>query len=338
MADKAVKNIYIFSGESYMIRRSLKGLRQSLGIEYPEMNISEYKAMPKADEIIEACATVPFMSPLRLVVIMDCTVLTSKGSAEEAKRIAGFMGRMPETTVLALCTEDAPDKRRTLYQEAKKRGEVIEFPEPRSGDCVSFAISTAKEQGASISSMAAADLATLSGSDYFTLENEIAKLAAFCGYREITPEDVKLCASKSLEYNVFELHSLLLKKQAGKARDLLDDILRYERPEGLIGLIARKMRDMYKARTMIDKGFSKGKIATALGISDYGAEMTISDCKSFSQEELRYGLEALADLDYSIKSGEGDADFALPLTFFSIYKLGNIKKGQRSPVSGDRRP
>lgn len=338
MADNAVKNIYIFSGEGYMVRRSINNLKRLPDIEFPEMNITEYKTMPKADELLEACVTVPFMSFRRLVIVADCTVLTTKGSAEEAKKIAALLGRMPETTILALCSEDAPDKRRTLYQEAKKRGEVKEFTALRNADCISFVNKSAKEQGVGISSKAAADLVALAGCDYYSLENEVKKLAAFCGYKEITPGDVAACASKSLEYNVFEMHTLLIKKQAGKAKSLLDDILRFERPEGLIGLIARKMRDMYKAKTMLDKGFSKGRITEALGISDYGAEMTISECKSFTQEELRKGLEALADLDYSIKSGESDADFALPETLFSIYKLVNIKKDRRSPIPGDRRP
>jgi DNA polymerase III subunit delta len=315
------KNVYIFSGESYMVRRSLTNLRQSLDITYPEMNVSEYKTMPKADEIIESCCSVPFMSPCRLVIVSDCTVLTSKGSAEEAKKIAAYLGRMPETTVLALCTGEPTDKRRALYQEVKKTGEVVEFGEPERSDCISFVIKTAKEQGSSINSKAASDLADLAGRDYYSLENETAKLAAFCGYKEITPAHVAECVSKSLEYNIFELHGYLINKQAGKAQELLEDILREERPEGLVGLIARKIRDMYKVRTMLDSGFSFGKIAGTMNISSYVAEIISRECRSFTGQELRSGLIALADLDYAIKSGEADASLKLPKTLFKIYKL-----------------
>jgi DNA polymerase III subunit delta len=329
------KNVYIFSGEPYMVRRSLKKLRDSLDISYPEMNISEFKTMPKTEEIIEACNPVPFMSSNRLVILYDCTVLTSKGSAEEAKKIAAYLGKMPETTALAFCTGDSPDKRRALYQEVKKSGEAMEFPAPERPDCVSFVIKTVKEMGAAITSKAASDLVDIVGRDYYSLENEAAKLAAFSGYGEITPADVAECVSKSLEYNVFEIHGLLLNagspksretflgdnKQAEKAEKLLEDILKNERPEGLVGLLARKIRDMYKVKTMIDLGYSPVKIAGTMGISGYVAEIISRECRAFTQQELRAGLVALADLDYSIKSGEGDALLKLTETLFKIYKI-----------------
>ena len=107
--NNTLKNIYIFSGESYMVRHSVDTLRNELDITFPEINETVFLRMPKSDELIEACASLPMMADKRLVVISDCTVLTGKGSAEEAKRIAAYLECLPDTTVLVMCTETAPD-------------------------------------------------------------------------------------------------------------------------------------------------------------------------------------------------------------------------------------
>ncbi|MDD5016841.1 MAG: DNA polymerase III subunit delta [Eubacteriales bacterium] len=313
--------VYIFAGESYMVRHSLDDLKQSLGIQYEQMNTTEYKTMPKADELIEACAVYPFMSDMRLVAVRDCSVLTAKGSAEEAKRIEACIDGMPETTVLALCTDDMPDKRRALYKHVKQTGEIKEFSPPKQAACIDFVMSQAKRQGAAITRISAEALVAIVGCDYYALENETAKLAVYSGFKEILPAHLAACASRSLEYNVFEIHGLFLNKKASKAQILLEDILNSERPEALIGLFARKLRDMYKVRTMLDAGFGLSRITGLLGVKSFAAEMLAKECKRFSGEELRDGLKELADLDYAVKSGERDAMLALPETLIIIYKL-----------------
>lgn len=315
------KNAYIFSGESYMIKESLKWLKQTLGTQYPEINITEFKTMPKAQEIIEACAAVPFMSLKRLVIVADCTALTTKGSKDEAKMIADFIPGLPDTTVLALCTGEAPDKRRTLYSQIKKLGEIKEFLPPTRDECARFVQAKVNEQRASISAKAASALVSAAGCDYHILEGEVSKLAAYSGFGAITEEHVRECAAKSLEYNVFEIHTLLINRKTGRARELLEDILRSERPEGLVGLIARKIRDMYKIKSMAETGFTLTKAAQVMGLKSFIAEMILKESKRFTLQELREALSALADLDYGIKSGGRDAFLALPETIIKIYKL-----------------
>lgn len=314
-------NIYIFAGENYMVRENVKRLMQSLGIQYPEMNITEYKTMPKADELIEACCAVPFMSEKRLVVVTDCAALGSKGSADDSKKLAEALKRIPETTVLALCADGALDKRRALYTYVSKQGKIKEFALPGQPECISFAQNRAKEYGASISPKAALSLVMSAGCDYYALDNETAKLSVYCGFGEITAKHVEECASKSLEYNVFEIHTLLINRQAEKARNLLDDILRMERPEGLIGLIARKIRDMYKVKTMADIKAPVSVISEKTGLKGFVVEMLKKESARFTQRDLREALLRLADLDYAIKSGEADASLALPETIMHIYKL-----------------
>ncbi len=321
MAEETGKRVYIFAGESYMVGKSLNGLKASLNIQYPEINITEYKTMPKADELIEACFAVPLMSDKRLVAVTDCSALTSKGGTEEQKRIAESITRIPETTVLALCTNEDIDKRKALYSQVKKYGIVKEFTVPGRSECIAFVQDIAKKNGASVSRKTAEEITDAAGCDYYALEKETEKLAIYSGFAEITAKHVKECVSKSLEYNVFEIHGFLIKKQAEKARELLEDILRSERPEGLIGLIARKIRDMYKVKSVIESGRSPQEYISKLKMKSYAIEMAVKECRNFTGQELRDALKKLADLDYGIKSGERDAVTALTEAVFEIYKL-----------------
>lgn len=329
------KNIYIFAGESYMVRESVNAVKSSLNIQLPEMNTTEYKTMPKADELMEACCSVPFMSEKRLVVVNDCTLLTSKSGSKESadsddeskkddkgsKKFVEVVNKIPETTVIILTTDKALDKRKALYSLAAKRGTVKEFAVPGQAECASFVQCKAKQHGAAISSKAALSLVAAVGCDYYALENEVEKLAVYSGFSEITASHVADCSSKSLEYNVFEIHGLLINKQAGKAERLLEDILRSERPEGLIGLIARKIRDMYKVKAMADINAPVNVISEKTGIKSFIVDIIKKECIRFSQQDLRDALEKLADLDYGIKSGEKDASIALPETLLKIYKV-----------------
>ena len=314
-----MKNSYIFAGEGYMVRSSLNKLKSVLNISNETLNITEYKTTPKVDELIAACAEYPFMAEHRLLAVLDCPWLGASGSAEDAKKLAAYLEKMPETTVLVLCSGDAPDKHRTLYKRIAETGEVREFAAPTAAACADFVTAQAKIQGARISAKTAEELVALSGCDYFTLENEIAKLAVYSGFQEITPAHVKACASRSLEYNVFEIHRLFVDKKAKDARDLLAEILESESTEGLIGLFARKVRDMYKTKTMVDAGFGEERIASALNVKSFAARMLMRECSRFSAAQLRDGLKQLADLDYGIKSGQRDAELALSAALVSVY-------------------
>lgn len=316
-----MKNLYIFAGEGYMVRDSLKKLKSALNIPYETLNVTEYKTVPKVDELIAACAEYPFMAEHRLLAVLDCPWLGASGGAEEAKRLAEYLSKMPDTTVLVLCAEGSPDKRRTLYKRIAELGEVREFAAPTAAACADFVAAQAKAQGARISARAAEELVALSGCDYFTLENETAKLAVYSDFKEITSVHVKECASRSLEYNVFEIHRLFVEKKANQARKLLAEILESESPEGLIGLFARKVRDMYKTKTMLDAGFGEERIASALNMKSFAARMLIKESGRFSAAQLREGLKQLAELDFGIKSGQRDSELALSAVLIGVYGL-----------------
>lgn len=318
----ANKNLYLFAGERYMVLKSLNELIASLDISIPEINVTGFRSMPDADALIEACAGLPLMAEKRLVYVTDYTALTGEGSAEDAKKLANHLDRLPDTTVLALCCEGMPDKRRVLYKRFAEMGIVREFPPPKNNECAAFAVEQAKKQGARLSGTTAGVLVTLAGCDYYTIENEVQKLALYAGAgAEISAEHVRQCAARTLDYNIFELHTKLIQRDAAGAQSLLADVLDTERPEGLVGLFAKKFRDMFKVKSLLDRGSGIRQIAETLKMKEYPVQMLASECARFSREHLKEALIKLAELDYAVKSGERDPMIAMTQTLLAIYGL-----------------
>ena len=338
----ANKNLYLFAGERYMVLKGLNELIASLDVPLPEINISGFRTMPDTDALIEACAGLPLMAEKRLVYVSDYTALTAGGNAEDskkeskasdakgakkdseagdAKKLAAYLDRLPDSTMLALCCDGLPDKRRALYKRFAEAGIVREFPPPKAPECAAFAIEQAKKQGARMSAKTAALLAAIAGCDYYAIENEVQKLALYADSGEILPDHVRQCAARTLDYNIFELHNMLIRRDAGGAQMLLADVLDTERPEGLVGLFAKKFRDMFKVKSLLDRGWGTGQIAETLKMKEYPVQMLASECARFTRVQLKDALVKLADLDYAVKSGERDALIAMTHTLLTIYGL-----------------
>ncbi len=314
-------NLYLLAGNGYMIKKNLDEIKASLNIEYEELNFVVFRDMPAVGEVVDACSSVPFMSEKRLVVLKDTRLLSGKGSKEDGKELADYLERLPETSVLIMCYEGEPDKRRALYKRATKLGKVISNAEPKAPACVSFAMEKAKKAGAVMKKQQAELIVEIAGCDYYVIENEVDKLAVYAKGRQITEEDIKRCVSRTLEYSSFELHRLFIQKRTAEAVSLLNEILSEESPEALVGLLAYNFREMYKVRSMMDIGYSANRIAGVLKSSDFIVSKRMSECRGFTSKEIRKAIGMLSETDYQKKSGRGDSDLMLPRTLFEIYKL-----------------
>ncbi len=314
-------NLYLLTGNGYMIKKNLDKLKASLNIEYEELNLVVFHDMPAVREIVDACTGVPFMSEKRLIIIKDTRLLSGKSSKEEGKELAAYLENLPETSVLVMCYKGGPDKRRALYKSAAKLGKVMHYAEPKAPVCKSFAMDEARKHGAVLPSQQAGLLVEIAGCDYYSIENEVAKLAVYAEGRQITRQDIEQCVSKTLEYSSFELHRLLLHKKTEQAVRLLNEILSEESPEALVGLLAYNFREMYKVRSMMDAGYSSNRIAGVLKAADFIVSRRMGECRNFTCQDIRKAISSLSEVDYQKKSGRGDSDIMLPRTLFEIYKL-----------------
>jgi DNA polymerase-3 subunit delta len=297
------KAYIIYGDEEYIRQKAIHALVQSLAFQMPELNHAVLERAKVAD-IIMACETLPFLDEKRLVQVKNFEPLTGKG--EDCKPLEDYIPKLPQTTVLLLDIPGKVDKRRRLYKIIEKTGRVVEFSKPALPRLIEIVCQEAKEKGLALSKDTAEALVRQSGQDLLVLSGELDKLASIAQNGKVTKEDIREFASKSLEYDVFSLHSLFMQGKPAKALSLFNQVLETEKsPFGVIGLIASKFRLILKARTMLDARYAPGEIISTLGVHPYAAREAMNDAGKFTAEGLRRSLKALAFLDYSLKSGQG---------------------------------
>lgn len=314
----AGKKVYIIYGEEEYIRqKAVNALIDSLQLQLPDLNHSVLLNRAKLADIITACETLPLMDEKRLVHVKNHEMFTSK--AEDTKLLEEYLVKIPESTVLLFDNTGKIDKRRRLYKAIEKAGQVKEYSKPAYGEIIKIVADEAKKRGLMLSNDAAPALVAQSGQDIFTLISELDKFAGFKQGGTITKADIEEFASRSLEYNVFSLHALFMQGKAGEALALLNQVMEAEKnPFGVIGLVASKFRLMLKARALMEAGYTAAEVQKNMGGNPYAAKEAVQDAKKLSTAQIREGLNLLAELDYSLKSGQGGR-YLTETVFLKIY-------------------
>jgi DNA polymerase-3 subunit delta len=317
------KKVYIICGEDEYIRqKALRALIGGLSLMMPELNHSVFEGRTKLMDIITACETLPLMDEKRLVHVKNHEMFSAK--TEDTKPLEDYIGRIPSTTVLLFDQTGKIDKRRKLYKLIEKQGVVRECGKLSQNEIIGIVSEEAANRGITLSKGTALALVAQSGSDMLTLTAELEKLASLKPGGTIAKEDIEKYASKSLEYDVFSLHRLFMQNKAADALAVLTQVLEVEKsPFGVIGLIASKFRLMLKARALIEAGYPANEVLKNMGGNPYAAKEALQDAKNMNSGVIRDALKSLAELDYCLKSGQGNKF----MTETVLLKMYNPKGG-----------
>ncbi len=313
--------LFLICGENdHFKRESLKAILAHYHVGLQDLDVDRFDSRAKESDIVLACQTPPFISEKRLVVVEDFPpMISAKTGGEE---VLDYLAHPSGLAVLIFTFDQKPDKRKKLYKTIADAGMVAEFGEPELSDITAWVTYAFANLGKTIGRPAVSALIERSGQDMVNLSGEIEKIASYVEADEVKAGDVVKIASQSLEYNVFQIHDFLMKKDTKSALTLLNDIIDTEKsPFGILGLIANKFRMMYKARTMLDAKYPQEKVIQMMGGHPYAAKMAMQDAKNFSAHALMDGINALAKMDYLFKTGQQDAELSFAKTLIEIYGI-----------------
>ena len=113
VSKKEVTGAYILHGqEEFTKNRAIEKLTELLNPNMRSVNLQSYEKTG-AEELINACETMPFFDRLRLIIVQTVP------DGDEARRILDFLDTMPESTLLMLVSAFAGKDRVFLaYEEA----------------------------------------------------------------------------------------------------------------------------------------------------------------------------------------------------------------------------
>ncbi len=302
--------VYLFTGpEEYVKREALDALRQKLlppGLE--TLNDATLEGVT-AQQITDACETMPMMCERRIVTVRDwAPLLPAKSKNEDAETawMQKWLENPPASCVLVFYMRQEQDGRKKMSGLLKKKATVVNFDLLTDAELSRWCARKLKPLGKRIEPAALNTLTYMAGRELTRLDGELDKLAAYLGEERdaITEDDVKAIVSASLEYNVFELLNSLLAGDMKKGQQTVNSLLQGGQTSvGLLAMLTRQLRQLAHMKCALDAGETVQAVQDRLKLHPYAAKQTARQCARLSTDWLTGLYERCVEDDYAVKSG-----------------------------------
>jgi DNA polymerase-3 subunit delta len=329
---------YILYGkDDFSLQQALENIKSELGNqEMLAVNTSILDGQQlRLSQLVDACSTVPFLCPCRLVVVKGLLgrFETSSGSERKAGRskaknnpaadewdgLPEYIKRMPPTTILVMVDGELKANNRllkSLVPQAKVKG----FAPLSDRDLSNWIQNRIKEGGGKISPAALKLLVELVGADLWTMTSEIDKLLTYCSGQVVTEDHVKQLTSYAREANIFALVDAILEGRRTQAQQLLHRLLRDgASPSYVLAMITRQLRLIVIAKDLGRKKSGTGAPEGLDSVSDYSLQKAAKQARAFTLDRIKKAYNKLLEADIGIKTGKYEGDLALELL---VVELG----------------
>lgn len=315
--------LYIIHGEEEFLRsQAIKKLRERLGSPpLSDMNFTLLEGKKvQPEELREVCFTMPFMLPVRIVLVRGLLSRVERGNQELSEFLAGFLPTLPPTTLLILEEDRTIGEEHPLHLllselEKSGRAKLLHFERIKGEKLRQWIKERAREKGIEITLEAAEELAFFAGENLRVLDTELDKLALYVDRaRPVVPEDVRAVVPYAREASIFSLTDALGRRDAGTALEVLRSLLEQGEPFlGIVGMLGKHLRLLLMVKLLMAKGYSSREIAQRLGVLPFVVDKAIRQSGNFSVEYLKKAYERLLRLDVDFKTGRVEGPVALEL-------------------------
>jgi len=148
------------------------------------------------------------------------------------------------------------------------------------------------------------------GNDLWQLSNDVGKLVAFKGGREVELKDVRALVKPKIETDIFKTIDAIALKNKKQALNLLHKHLeKGDSPLYLLSMINFQFRNILGVKDLIERGQPLSKS----GLSPFLARKGYEQARKFTYDELKKIYQKIFLVDHSIKTGKIDPQAALDL-------------------------
>lgn len=278
------------------------------------------------DQLRNVCATAPFLSGKRLVIIKGLLErfeprgrfrqrkTTPVRQPDEHKSFSACFGNVPDSTMLVL-VENRLASNNPLFKELAGKVVVKSFPLLKEVQLRQWIQRQVKKENASISPQAVDLLMKLVGSNLWIMSSEINKLSLFASPRRIEDDDVRTLVGQTQQADVFDMVDAILEFKAEVASQRLQQLLkRGAAPTYLLFMLCRQVRLITRARELKKQGTPEIEIQNRLGLaSGFIVRKTIEQSSRYSLERLQAVYHRLLAADLWIKTGKYEGELAITI-------------------------
>lgn len=330
-----IKNLYLICGDEEYLKEQQKTKLLTALKCVGSMNYNAFSDDNiDIDEIASLMRTMPFMEPRRTISIDDsgwfargtgANVSSSDDGAEDDSNYAfanddklEIFSEVPDTTIV-IFTEKKVDRSNALYKLFKAKGEIVRFDTADNksgkeksagrGEVKDWAKRELKAAGRRIDTRTLNELTELTGYDMQNLSTELEKLICYTLDKPkdyiITADDVNAICSKTIQDKVFDMIEYKLKGDVTHALAVLEELFAIKTAALMIlRIITKQYESALAYRECVDAGLSEAEIMSRLTLKDWQLRRKREQVGKISRRELISRLNACADTEYRIKSGD----------------------------------
>ena len=306
-----IEPVYCLSGERYLVDATAGAIRAAVLAEAgagAAFNNDVFDLKEKGLAAALATArTLPMMAKRRLVV----GKAIDEVKAADLEPLVDYL-EDPNPATCLLLVADKVDVRFKAFQVLKKRGYLHVFAPLRDQALAGWVRGEAKARKLTIAADAAEALATAAGPDLGRLSQALDLLALYAGGKGITVDDVEELVAETRERGIFELTKAIGAGNVARALALLTNMLRNREPALRIQfMLARHLRQVWRAKELAASGAARNEIAAGVGINPYFLDDVLVPARRMSRAALERAFERLYTADVELKSSKLDPEIAL---------------------------
>jgi DNA polymerase-3 subunit delta len=220
------------TGPLYVLLGDDDGEKSAVAAEFTEMVDEGLRAFSvdrlfgaeiKADDLMDAAATLPMMAPRRIVIVFDAERLLipkreGKAAEAEQERLEAFVKNPPaHATVVFVC--GPLDQRRRLVKLLLKEAQVVDCGTiTDSGDAERWVKARADRDKIPLDASAVRTLVERAGIDIVRLRSGLERVSLYAmGQSKITAEDVRQVVAATAEATNFGIANAIEQNDAADA-------------------------------------------------------------------------------------------------------------------------
>lgn len=287
-------NLHLFAGSnSYALEQELRRWREHFTEKYGSENlVTMHGKEASLSDILDAVSSMPFIADRRLVILESIPKI-------EKEDFALILDGMHPQTVLVI-VEAKPDTRFGVVKEIIRTCETKKFQPLAPAALVRWIQSLAQSLGSSISPSVVTELIAVVGTDQWTLEKEIEKLAAFSD-GEILRQHIEDLAVPSGSQIVWKLTDLIGSRKSDEAIRFLQ--YRLERGENAYEMWSIVLT-MIKNLALVSAALAAGvRDGSGTGLHPFVVKNLLPLARSMNIASVRSLVSWAAEADIQLKSG-----------------------------------
>ena len=303
-------NVYLIYGNDYsLIKREVDKIALNAN------DVVKYDlSVDKVDNLLDDASCMSLLDEKKVIIGENALFLTSLNTNvnHNLEYLFNYVNAENHDNIIVLTVvTDKLDERKKIVKLLKQKAKVIHKYLIEDKNLNGFVMDEFKNAGYKMDLKTANYFVSYVGKNVDILVSEIEKMIVYKDNNKIvTINDINEISSRGFKDNVFDLTDAITKRDFKKMYECYNDLMVLgEEPIKIIALLGNQFLLIYQVKLLNEKGKSNTEISQILNVHPYRVKLALET--DFLIYELKDILKKLHGLDFGIKSGSLDKNYAL---------------------------